>query len=288
MVRSPRAGGEPSTSPQPHEAATQRIEAALKQRPNDPALAYNLGTQAHRRGEYAAATQALNRALAAAGPSLQGWAAYNLGNTYYRQGRAAEQAAPSEASALYTQAQEQYQSALRRNPRDRDAQYNYELVTRRLQELKLKEPPPSQQSQPSPSQDGQAQQQPSASNDAQHQQQATQRAHSSSAQAASASTQEQPASSTEEQATSSTGHEQHTPSKETPAQESAATAGEQPAQPSPTGAHAAAASEAQHDGKAMSTQEALWILDTLKPEERGTPLEPHRDPATERSVDQDW
>jgi len=88
----------------------------------DATLIYDLGTAAYREGESAAAVQNLARVAGEPG-SLGEQAAYNLGNALYRGGKldAALQA---------------YREALRRDPNDEDARFNYELTLSKLQQQK--------------------------------------------------------------------------------------------------------------------------------------------------------
>ena len=205
------------------EAAEDRqidqLQRSVTRRPNDAKRHYNLGTLLYRQRRYAEATDALNHAVAAAGPSLQGRAAYNLGNAQYRQGQAVEAGNPTQAMALYQQALEHYRSAIRRNPRDRDAQYNYEVVDQRAKAL-----------------------------------------------------QQQSANSSEPQPTPMN-----------------ATQGEQTQGQTPQNAPQPQPSEEQallgHD---VSQQQALWILDTLRNEERRAPVTPNQRQAHDTPVEQDW
>ncbi|MBI4598421.1 MAG: tetratricopeptide repeat protein [Candidatus Omnitrophica bacterium] len=114
---------------------------------DDAKREYNQGTALYRQGRYDEAAEALRRALGAAAPKLQAKAAYNLGNAQYRQGQATLTTKPDEAIDRYRGALEQYRTAIRRNPRDTDARYNYELVDRWLKQLETQ---PSQGQQQTP------------------------------------------------------------------------------------------------------------------------------------------
>ena len=206
-----------------HEAQAARFERLLKQHPNDPTLHYNLGTARYQQGHYDKAAESLSAAIASSGSSLQGRASYNLGNTRYRLGRAAEQTTPNQAVASYQQALEDYRLAIRQDPKDADAKYNYELAERRLKALK-------------------AQQQPA-------------------------------------QSAGQSGESKR------PQQEQQAQAA-QPPQPGAQGSEHNAPQAAEP--QSMSQQQALWILDTLKNEERGALVKEHQGPAQESDVEQDW
>lgn len=229
-----------------------RFEDLLKRHPNDPALVYNLGTAQYQRGDYGKAAESLQRAVASSSPPLQGRASYNLGNTHYRLGHTAEPAAPNQAVVLYQNALEDYRFAMRQDPKDLDAKYNYELVEHRLHALKTQQaqqPPakeePQQANQPS-SQAQQADAQPT-------QGEQTNEPHKPAAQA-----QQQP-------------------------QGQQAQAAQQPG-PQEAEQHPQTATAPQN----MSQQQAIWILDTLKHEERGALPRERQGPARESNVEQDW
>ena len=221
-----------------------RFERLLKQRPHDPALHYNLGTVRYRQGRYDTAAESLSAAVASSGSSLQGRASYNLGNAHYRLGRAAEQAVPGQAVDFYHNALEEYRCAIRQDPKDADAKYNYELVDQHLKALKA---------QPARQQSAKTEQQ----------------------QAASAESKSEPESASSTEAAHG-------------------------AEPQPQGEQAQALRQqpgrqgSEHDAQAaaepqnISQQQALWILDTLKREERGALVKEPQGPARESDVEQNW
>ena len=236
----------------------QQLRRALDRHPNDPAIQYDLGTLAHRRGDYPTAATALNQALATAREPLQGRIAYNLGNTQYRQAQAKERTAPTEAATCYRQALDNYRLAIREYPHDRDAQYNYELTERRLKQLK-EQSAKKQQQQPATSSQQPAQSQMQSGQNQQAQQQQGARSKEQGA------SKEQPAA----------GNQQAQAEQQ---RQQPATSDQQPAQ---------SAGAAQAPDKQLSQQEAFWILDTLQQDERGAPL-PRQQSAHESPVDQDW
>ena len=213
----------------PHAA---RVERLLKQRPNDPALNYNLGTMRYQHGRYDNAAESLSAAIASSGPSLQSRASYNLGNTHYRLGQAAEETAPAHAIDCYQKALEDYRVAIRHHPKDLDAKYNYELAKQHLNALKTR----------------QAQQQP--------------------AKAQPQNQQAQPQQSEQQQGQPAQGGQ---PQAAQQGSEHTAQTATEPAEP-----------------QTQSQQQALWILDTLKHEERGARAKEHPGPAREADVEQDW
>jgi Ca-activated chloride channel family protein len=106
----------------------------LEKKPEDPKLNYNAGAAAYRAGEYDAAAKAFNNATKAPELNLQEKAYYNLGNANYRLG--AGQPAPDKKMALWHEAVQNYESALKLNPQDTDAQFNHDLVKQELEKLK--------------------------------------------------------------------------------------------------------------------------------------------------------
>ena len=267
-----------------------RFERLLKQRPNDPALHYNLGTVRYRQGHYDKAAESLSTAVASSGSSLQGRASYNLGSTHYRLGRAAEHAAPNQALDFYQKALEDYRFAIRQDPKDADAKYNYELVDQHLKALKAQQAQqqsakreqqqanqPSAQTQQEKAQSGQSEQakeelgqQPQG-----QQQQTGSSSESQQQQAASAESKSEPESKSSTEAAHSTDQEQ---------QGQQAQAVQQPSGQQESERNAQTATEPQN----MSQQQAFWILDTLKNEERGALVNAHEHSAHEADVEQDW
>ncbi len=265
-----------------------RFERLLKQRQNDPALHYNLGTVRYRDGHYDKAAESLSTAIASSSSSLQGRASYNFGNTHYRLGRAAEQATPNQAVDFYQKALEDYRLAIRQDPTDKDAKYNYELVGQRLKALKTQQA----QQQSGKAQQQQANQQPSETQQAnaqqteseqtkqdqqqaQIQQQAGQSGESQQQQATSTESKSQPESTPSTETAQGTEHQQQGRQAQAVQQQPGQQGSEQQAQ---------TATEPQN----MSQQQALWILDNLKSEERGALVKEHRGSARETDVEQDW
>jgi Ca-activated chloride channel family protein len=106
----------------------------LEKKPDDPKLNYNAGAAAYRDGQYDAAVKGFSNATKAPELDLQEMAYYNLGNANYRLG--AGQLAPDKKMALWHEAVQNYESALKLNPKDADAQFNHDLVKKELEELK--------------------------------------------------------------------------------------------------------------------------------------------------------
>src|SRR5262249_12565466 len=64
--------------------------------------------------------------------------AYNVGNTKFRQGEAAEAKEPQKALGLWAEALVAYRRALGADPDDVDAKFNHELVERKIAALRKK------------------------------------------------------------------------------------------------------------------------------------------------------
>jgi Ca-activated chloride channel family protein len=114
--------------------ARNEYERLLEKKPDDPKLNYNAGAAAYRAGSYDAAAKAFGNATKAPELDLQEMSYYNLGNSNYRLG--AEQTAPDKRMGLWQEAVQNYESALKLNPKDTDAQFNHELVKKELEKLK--------------------------------------------------------------------------------------------------------------------------------------------------------
>ena len=120
------------------EAATQKYNEALTDDPDSHLLQYNRGASLYRENKFADAAAAFGR-TPIADPSAREAAsgiAYNIGNAKYRLGVAAAESDPQNALGLYAEALAAYRRAMGANPDDLDAKFNYELVERKLQELK--------------------------------------------------------------------------------------------------------------------------------------------------------
>jgi len=148
------------------EEALTRYGQVLVDDPDSPLLNFNMGAAHYKAGNYDAALSSLARVPGEddAQPRTAR-TAYNLGNTQYQLGAAAEAAQPQAALEAYTAAQAAYRRALGLDPGDRDAKFNYELVAKKIEQLKERmqnQQQNSPQNQPPPDRQGrnQAEQQP--------------------------------------------------------------------------------------------------------------------------------
>ncbi len=250
------------------EEAAKRLADKAQQHPGDAVTHYNYGAAAYKAEQFEVGSGALMRARETAAPSLQQRLSYNLGNTRYRMARAQEAKSPDAARKFYEQALDDFETAIRLDPNDRDAQYNYELVKRRLEQLSSQ----AAQSQPSqqPSEQDQSSEEPSGQDQSwQEQQEGSQTQPSEALEGEQASGQQQP-------------NEQQVP------KEHAQTGEEEKEQAQSSSEPAAAGQEASSAQDGMTQQEALWILDTLRSEEVRAPTQLQDQPAKDQPVDQDW
>ena len=147
--------------------ALTRYGEVLVDNPDSPLVNFNMGAAHYKAGDYAAALSSFTRVPSQDGTQPQAArAAYNLGNTQYQIGAAAEAAQPQAALKAYTSALAAYRRALGLDPSDQDAKFNYELVARKIGQLKERmqnqpqhaDQPKSDRGRPKQQPDGQDQQ----------------------------------------------------------------------------------------------------------------------------------
>jgi Ca-activated chloride channel family protein len=127
--------------------AFERYAKAAENAKNNWPLFYNLGAAAYKAGRLDEATQAFERAAGAPDPALQQKALYNLGNSWFRIGEAAEQQMPEQALPVYQRSLKSYESALALDPNDADAEYNRDVVKKKIEELQKQQEQQQQQNQ---------------------------------------------------------------------------------------------------------------------------------------------
>jgi Ca-activated chloride channel family protein len=114
------------------------------ERPEDPALALNIGSAQYQMKNFGEADRAFAAAALSVDPSLRAQALYNLGNSAYRQGK-------------LEKAVELYKAALEIDPDDQDAKFNLEFVRdeirRRHEEAQKRQQEQQQQDQSEEQQD---------------------------------------------------------------------------------------------------------------------------------------
>jgi Ca-activated chloride channel family protein len=133
------------------EEAESRYNAALVDDPDSPVLRFNRGAALFKQGKHEEALRAFEQAAAAGGDERRAArAAYNLGNAKFRLGEQAEASEPQAALERWAEALAAYRRAIGADPEDLDAKLNYEVVRKRIADLKkrLEEERERQEQQP--------------------------------------------------------------------------------------------------------------------------------------------
>lgn len=144
-----------------YDDSQQGFQHATQDDPTRPEYQFDLGDAAYKAGHYTDAQDAFRRALQTPDLNLQQRAYYNLGNTLYRHGEEQLSSDQDATISSWKAALDSYRAALQLKD-DPDAQYNYDLVKKRLEELKKQQqqkPKDSKQNQQQQQQNGQNQQQ---------------------------------------------------------------------------------------------------------------------------------
>jgi tetratricopeptide (TPR) repeat protein len=110
-----------------YDDALRAFTEAQSAAPDSPVLHYDVGSTLYKQGNFAAASEALSKALATAPEALSPAASFNLGNALFRQER-------------YEDAVEAYRRALRGAPTDADAKRNLEMALRAIEARKSPQP----------------------------------------------------------------------------------------------------------------------------------------------------
>jgi len=117
-----------------YDEAQKEYQRQMEKTPADPRLRYNLGATAYRRGHFEEAAKAFDDVTKAPDLALQEKAYFNLGDSLVRLGEKAED--PSAKMKHWEESVKQFDSALKLNKQDSDAQHNLDFVKKKLEELK--------------------------------------------------------------------------------------------------------------------------------------------------------
>lgn len=134
-------------SEEKYEAAQKAYESVLQKKPGDPRLLFNLGSAAYKAGDYSAAQDAFSAAMKTDDLPLQQKILYNVGNTFYRQGEASLKSDQEKTIKLWEQALQSLEGSKTLDPKDENASFNYELIKKKLEDLKKEQEKQDQQKQ---------------------------------------------------------------------------------------------------------------------------------------------
>jgi Ca-activated chloride channel family protein len=122
-----------------YDDAIAKYGEVLVNDPDSPLLNFNMGDANYKAGKYTEAINSFARVRAGDNdPKRTAKIAYNVGNAQYRLGAAAEADKPQDALQAYAGALVAYRRALGADATDQDAKFNYEFVSKKLDELKKK------------------------------------------------------------------------------------------------------------------------------------------------------
>jgi Ca-activated chloride channel family protein len=117
-----------------YQKALSEYQELLARKPDDQRLHYNAGTAAYRANKFDQALKEFQVSASSSDIDLQQQSFYNLGNAEYRLGESSPNT--QERIALWEQAVQHYEAALRIRPTDKEAEFNRDLVRKKLEELK--------------------------------------------------------------------------------------------------------------------------------------------------------
>jgi Ca-activated chloride channel family protein len=115
--------------------AIKYYENALRKKPDDPVLQFNLGDAAYRKKDFEQAINAYNQALKSQDLDLQARSYYNRGNAQYFLGKAAEKTDPEHTMKQWQEAVKSFEAALALSPEDKEAAHNLDVVRKKLEQL---------------------------------------------------------------------------------------------------------------------------------------------------------
>jgi Ca-activated chloride channel family protein len=116
--------------------ASTFYDEQLQESPDDARLQYNYGTTAYKNNMFEDAAKAFSKALKSDDLGLQEEAYYNRGNALYQRGIETLQNDPQHSIKMWEQAVASFDGALQLNSINDDANFNLQLVKKKLEELK--------------------------------------------------------------------------------------------------------------------------------------------------------
>jgi Ca-activated chloride channel family protein len=119
-----------------YDEAIGKYGEALLDDPDSAVLNFNMGNAHYKAGNYEEAMSSFGRVRAAEDSKREARTAYNIAAVQYRKAVSVEAENPQDALKGYAETLAIYRRVLGIDPTDTDAKFNYELVSRRLQDLK--------------------------------------------------------------------------------------------------------------------------------------------------------
>lgn len=116
--------------------ALEFYNEALLKAPDSHLLNFNTADTYYKKGDYEKAKELFSKVLATRNKSLESKAAYNIGNSLFKQAQAKQKNGLSEAIDLLNESLTYYQRAIELDQKDQDAKFNYELTAVKLEKLK--------------------------------------------------------------------------------------------------------------------------------------------------------
>jgi len=127
--------------------ALTNYKEALQRSPESDIINFNTGTALYKTGEFDQSIEHLQKALLSDDDALKEKAQYNLGNAFYRAGMTRAGQSPDLAVKALEKSLGHYERAMEMDKKDEDARFNYDIVKKRLEELKKKQQQKQQQKQ---------------------------------------------------------------------------------------------------------------------------------------------
>jgi Ca-activated chloride channel family protein len=270
--------------------ALRLYEKLLVESPEDARLHYNAGAAAYGAGDFEKARNHFNSTLASpeAPLPLQQRAFYNLGNAMFRLGETTEN--PDDKAKQWIGALKKYEGAfdlskqLEKTPDDEDAQFNTDIVKKRLEQLKQQQQQKQQQGDDKQDKENEdkneqqkEQQQKKDSDDQQKKDQQQKQ------------DQQKGDDEKKEEQQQQSGQEKEEEKKEEQQKQDGSGGDDKKEQPQPKpGEEQSDAGQAQPDGK-MTPEQVRQLLDNLKQQERSLIYRPvQKGKANRRVITKDW
>jgi len=127
-----------------YDDALKNYQQAVENRPDRNDFLYDAGAAAYKNGEFPEAEQAFRKSMETPDLNLQENAYYNLGNAQFRHGEQMQKADIKRTIDLWEHALTSYENALKLKT-SADTQHNYDVVKKKLEQLKQQQQQQQQQ-----------------------------------------------------------------------------------------------------------------------------------------------